>query len=64
MTAAEAADYLRVSEGTFQRYVRTGVVPKHKMGALGTVRFHRDELDAVLDGKEGDTSGDHQGRAG
>lgn len=44
----EAADYIGVSVNTLDRYVKSGRVPAHRLGAA--VRLHRAELDAAMFG--------------
>jgi excisionase family DNA binding protein len=48
LTAAEAAEYLRVAEGTLRNWTSMKYVPHVKRGRL--VRYHRDELDRWMAG--------------
>lgn len=53
MTAAEAADYLRLSPKTLEKKRATGEGPPWHRSADGrTIRYDRDELDAFLRGEE------------
>jgi excisionase family DNA binding protein len=48
LTRREAAEYVRVSLETFDRWVAAGRVRKHKVADIQSVRFHREELDALM----------------
>jgi excisionase family DNA binding protein len=48
LTRREAAEYVRVSLETFDRWVAAGKVRKHKVADIQSVRFHREELDALM----------------
>lgn len=48
MTRREAAAYCRVSLETFDRWVKDSAVPKRKAAGTQSVRFHRDDLDALM----------------
>lgn len=48
MTRQEAAAYLRVSVATIDRYVRVGELTKHHLAGTRSVRFTKDELDALV----------------
>jgi excisionase family DNA binding protein len=48
LTATEAAEYLRVAEGTLRNWTSMKYVPHVKRGRL--VRYHRDELDRWMAG--------------
>lgn len=47
LTKEEAADRLRVSPHTVDRYVRRGELTKHKLAGTQTVRFRADQVDAL-----------------
>lgn len=47
MTVEEAAEYLRLAEGTIKNRVSDGTIPYLKAGGL--VRFRRSELDAWME---------------
>lgn len=51
LTAREAAAYLRVSESTFQRLVRSGNIPSYSL-AKRIVRFRRQDLDMFIDSQQ------------
>ncbi len=48
MTKSEAADFLRVSESTIDRYVRAGQLGRFKVAGLQSTRFRRDEVEAMI----------------
>lgn len=47
-TKAEAAEYLSVSQGTLDRWVRDGKLTRHKIQGTESVRFLTEELDALV----------------
>lgn len=47
MTREEAAEYLRCSVPTIDRYARSGLLPKHRLGRA--VLFKKEELDALVE---------------
>ncbi len=49
LTRAEVARYLRVSDRTVSRLIRTGQLPASRIGRA--VRIHRSDLLEMLDGK-------------
>jgi excisionase family DNA binding protein len=51
MTVKDAADYLRLSEQTIQRYVLKREIPFHKVKKM--IRFRLGELEAWVDGGGG-----------
>lgn len=48
MTKAEAAEYTRVVVDTIDRWVREEKITRYKIGDSQSVRFRRDELDALM----------------
>ena len=49
LTAAEAAEYLKVSRRSIVKWARRGHIPAHRLsGGRHTWRFLRSELDAML----------------
>lgn len=48
MTKAEAAEYLRVSQATVDRWVREGRVKRYKIDGIQSARFKKDELDGIV----------------
>lgn len=48
LTRREAAAYVRVSLETFDRWVKERDVPKHKAAGTQSVRFRREDLDALM----------------
>lgn len=48
LTKSEAAGYLRVGSRTIDRYVDQGRITRYRIGDLRTVRFDREELDALV----------------
>lgn len=50
LTLKEAADYLKIPEGTMYKLAQEGRVPGRKAGRQW--RFHRDSLNDWLKGKE------------
>lgn len=53
MTRKEAAEYLRVSLPTIDRYAASGRLTKHTVPGGRAVRFKVTELDALLKPAEG-----------
>jgi excisionase family DNA binding protein len=51
MTVRDAADYLRLSEQTIQRYVQKREIPFHKVKKV--IRFRLSEIEAWVDGGGG-----------
>jgi len=49
MTKAQAAAHLGCSAATIDRYAREGKLTRHKLAGTQSVRFRRDELDALLE---------------
>lgn len=49
MTKPEAAKHLRVSTATIDRYVRRGLLTRHKLAGTQSARFRKDELDALVE---------------
>ena len=47
MTKREAAEWLRISVRTLERYIDAGAVPVVKLG-VRSVRIRRSDLDALL----------------
>lgn len=52
LTAAEAARFLRVSESTFVRLVRSGQIPSYRIGKR-IVRYRSADLVAFLERRNG-----------
>lgn len=48
LTRNEAADRLRVSPHTVDRYAREGRLQKYKVGDLQSVRFDMDQVDKLV----------------
>jgi excisionase family DNA binding protein len=48
MTRAEAADYLRVTERTVDRYADAGRLTKHRVEGVQSVRFARSEVMSLV----------------
>jgi excisionase family DNA binding protein len=48
LTYDEAAAYCKVKLRTFERWVAEGRVVRHKVAGMKSVRFHRDDLDALM----------------
>ncbi len=48
LTREEAADYMRVSPYTIDRWVRDERLPRHRIDGIRSARFRRDELDALV----------------
>jgi excisionase family DNA binding protein len=48
MTREEAAEYLRVSPFTLDRWVRQGRLQRHRIDGLRSARFRQSELDALV----------------
>jgi excisionase family DNA binding protein len=48
MSKQEAADYLRISLPSLDRWMREGRVRFYKAGGQQSVRFHISDLDAVM----------------
>jgi excisionase family DNA binding protein len=50
LTAAEAAQYLRVAHRTVLEWAKTGKIPAHRLSGTARVtwRFRADELDAMM----------------
>lgn len=48
LTRAEAAERLRVSPKTIDRWTREGRLTKHKVGDLQSVRFAAAEVDKLV----------------
>lgn len=48
LTAAEAADYLRLSVTTLRNYTSRSLIAYHRNPHSGTARYHRDDLDSFL----------------
>lgn len=50
MEVPDGADYLNVTEGTFRRLVRDGVIPIVKLGGKkkSRIRVRRSDLDALI----------------
>lgn len=48
LTRREAAEYCRVSLETFDRWVKERPEIKRKAAGTQSVRFHRDDLDALM----------------
>lgn len=55
LTAREAASYLRVSESTFQRLVRSGDIPSYSLGKR-IVRYRRQDLDIYIESQQRTTA--------
>lgn len=49
MTKNEVAQYLGVSPKTVEKYVRDGVLTKYALPKVRTVRFRRDEVEALFE---------------
>lgn len=47
-TREEAADYLRTSPATIDRYVREGKLPKHRRAGKDSILFRVTDLDALI----------------
>lgn len=48
LTREEAAAYLKVNERTLDRYRQDGHVQAHKLAGTQSIRYRRDDLDAML----------------
>lgn len=48
LTKAEAAEHMRVSPRTIDAWAEAGRITRHRVEGLQSVRFRRDELDALL----------------
>lgn len=51
LTRREAADRMRVSATTIDRYARDGVLTAHRASAYAHARYSAQEIDAVLSGR-------------
>lgn len=49
LTRQEAAEYLRISVASLDRYVRQGKLPRHRLAGTRTARFIKEELDALVE---------------
>lgn len=49
MNRQEAAEYLRISPPSLDRWMREGRVKFYKAAGQRSVRFRRDDLDAVME---------------
>lgn len=49
MTRPEAAEYLRVSVDTIDRYARDGKIKKYTVAGTRSIRFKAAELDALME---------------
>ena len=47
LTVEEAADYLQVSVPTVYRWMREGVLPRHKVGKVA--RIKKEDLDSLME---------------
>lgn len=59
MTRQEAADHLRVSVDTIDRYARDGKVTKYNVAGTRSVRYKTAELDALLTPEDEEGGCDH-----
>lgn len=48
LTKEEAAEFLRVRPRTIDRWVAEGLITKHRIADLQSVRFSREELEALV----------------
>ncbi|MDP2947911.1 MAG: helix-turn-helix domain-containing protein [Chloroflexota bacterium] len=48
MTVKEACAYLKVDRRTLYKYMKLGKLPYYQLGGVGTRRFRREDLDALL----------------
>jgi excisionase family DNA binding protein len=48
MSKAEATAYLGVSDWSIDRYVKSGQLTRYKLGGTQTVRFRREDIEALL----------------
>jgi excisionase family DNA binding protein len=49
MTREEAAEYLKVSAATLDRYVRQGKLRRLRLAGTRTARFKKGDLDALVE---------------
>lgn len=48
LTKNEAAEYMRVHPRTIDDWAKAGRITRHRIEGLQSVRFRRDELDALV----------------
>jgi excisionase family DNA binding protein len=48
LTVAQAATKMSVSQNTIRRWIRTGIVPGHKINGVDSVRVYEADLDRLI----------------